>query len=81
MVPSAIPGLAGVMASDTSTAGPTFSVVEPETEPEVAVIVALPWAMLVARPWVPEALLMVATAVFEELQLAEVVRFWVEPSL
>ncbi len=45
--------------------------------PEVAVIVAVPVATLVANP----ALLTVATDVADELQLAVVVKFWVEPSL
>ena len=42
-------------------------------ELEVALIVVLPVATPVARP----ALVIVAVAVFDELQVAELVRFWV----
>ena len=59
----------------------TVSVVEPETAPEVAVIVEVPCVRQVASPCVPLVLLMVATAVLEELQVAVVVRFCVLPSL
>ncbi len=50
VVPRAIAGLAGVTAIDTRAAAVTVSVVEPETEPEVAVMVVDPAATLVARP-------------------------------
>ncbi len=46
------------------------------TDPEVAVMVVEPIAPPVAKP----LLLIVATAVLEEAQVAEVVRFCVEPS-
>lgn len=62
---------------DNSVAGFTVSVVNPLTAPEVAVIVLLPTPVPVARP-IPE---MVATADADELQLTEVVRFCVVPSL
>ena len=42
VVPKAMEGLAGVMARDTSTAVVTVRVVEPVTEPEVAVMVVVP---------------------------------------
>ena len=81
LVPRAIAELVGVTAIVTSTAGPTVSVVEPLSPPQVLVIVEVPGVRLVTRPTLPALLLIVATAVFEELQAAEVVRSWVEPSL
>jgi hypothetical protein len=41
-------------------------VAEPFTEPDVAVIVVVPAATLVAKPAVPVELLMVAAAAFDE---------------
>src|SRR5229473_733890 len=67
VVPSAMEGLAGVMARDTSTAVVTVRVVEPVTDPKVAVIVALPCPRLLATPWLAESLLIVATPVASEL--------------
>ena len=64
-------------AIDTSTAGVTVRPVDPLIEPEVAEIVALPTPAPVANP-VP---LIVATAVLDEPQLTELVRFCVLPSL
>ena len=55
--------------------------VPPLIEPEVAVIVVLPVVRVVAWPCVPAALLIVATAVFDELHTAVVVRSCVLPSL
>ncbi len=52
---------------ETSVAGFTVSVVEPDTAPKVAVIMVDPDVTLVARPGLPEALLMVATVVVAEL--------------
>ena len=63
---------------DTRVTGAvTVNPVEPEMVPDVALMVALPAATPVANP----ALLMVATAVLEELQVTELVRFWVVPLL
>ena len=61
VVPKAIEGLAGVTAIETNSAGVTVNMVELLTEPDVAVIVAVPEPTLLARPWVLVALLMVAT--------------------
>jgi hypothetical protein len=55
-------------------------VVEPTTAPSVAVIVDVPAPTLVARPWVPAALLIVATFSVPEVQDTEVVMFCVLPS-
>ena len=73
-------GLVGVMSSETSIAGFTVSVVQADTLPEVAEIIEEPAAMEVASPFDPAALLMAATPVDDELQVAEAVRSWVEPS-
>src|SRR6266536_3794645 len=59
----------------------TVSVVLPETPPKVAVIVVVPAATDVARPCDPPALLIVATAVLDELQVTWVVRSCVVLSL
>ena len=55
----------------------TVRVVEPEIEPEVALMVELPTATAVARP----VLLTVATEGVLEVQAAVLVRFLVLPSL
>jgi hypothetical protein len=52
-------------------------VVEPTIEDEVAEIAEVPTPAPVANP----AALIVAVAVFDELQVAVLVRFWVVPSL
>ncbi len=77
VVPRANDGLTGVTARETRLACPTFSVVELLTEPEVAVMVAAPTPAPLANP----VTAMVATAVEEELQLTELVRSCVLPSL
>ena len=69
--PALIDGLAGVTAIDTNIGAVTVRLVEPLIEPEVAVIVVLPCATLVANP----AALIVATLDDEELHFAVAVRF------
>lgn len=54
-----------------STACVTVSVVEPETPPKSAPIVVVPTPTDVASPLDPDVLLIVATPVFEELQVTE----------
>lgn len=66
-VPFAILAPAGVTAMDTRCAVDTVSVVEPLTDPDAAVTVAVPFATLVARPWP----LMVATDAEDEVQSTE----------
>jgi len=51
------------------TACPTAREVEAVTEPDVAVIFAVPTPALVAKPFVPELLLMMATCADDELQV------------
>jgi hypothetical protein len=70
-------GLPGVTAMEASTAGVTVSVVLPDTVPEVAEIVVVPTATVVARP--PAA--MVAVAVLVDAQVTEAVRSCVAPSV
>ncbi len=64
-------------AIEASVAGFTVSTVDPEILPDVALIVAGPAAAANASPLDPAALLIVAMAEFEELQLTAAVRFWV----
>ena len=65
---------------DTSVAEVTVSVVDPDILPDVAVIVVEPAATDVALPLEPAALLMAATVVDDDFQVADVVRFCVELS-
>jgi hypothetical protein len=74
-------GAAGVIAMDASAAAVTVNVVDPLTVPEVALIVAVPCARLVAKPAVAALLLIVATAGVSELHCTVPVIFWVVPSL
>jgi hypothetical protein len=77
VVPRAADEFAGVTAIESNAAGFTVSVVDPVTAPEVALIVVVPDATALAKP----ALLMVATFVAVDFQVAELVRFLVLPSL
>src|SRR6266705_2322314 len=80
--PSGRLGLAGVTAIEVRVAAVTVSVVFPETSPKVAVIVMGPPAATdVAKPCEPPALLIVDTAVLDELQVTWVVRSCVVKSL
>ena len=76
VVPLPIDGLAGVTAIDTNTAAPTVRVVLPVTTPDVALIWEVPWATPVASP----PTVIVATALFDETQVAELVTSSVDPS-
>lgn len=73
----AIDAVAGATDSEVSTGGVTVKVAEPTMVPEVAVIVEVPAAMLVARPLA----LTVATEGADDPQVAVLVRFWVVPLL
>lgn len=55
----------------------TVKVAVAEMFPDAAVMVVVPAATAAARPMEPEALLMDAIPVLEELQVTVVVRFWV----
>jgi len=67
-------GLLGVTEIDTSVAGVTVNVVEPEMPPDVAVIVVEPAAVEVANPLEPAVLLIAATAEVDELHVTDAVR-------
>src|SRR5207253_2111344 len=66
VVPAAMDGLVGVTARETSVAAVTVNVDEPDTEPNVALIVVVPAATPEARPLLPAALLTVAVLSFDE---------------
>ena len=66
--------LPGVTAMDTSVAGVTISVVDPETLPIAAVIVVEPAAIDVAKPLEPATLLMAATPAVDDVQATAAVR-------
>ena len=66
-VPRAIRGFAGLTVMENRCAVETVSPVDPLTAPKTALIVLLPVATLVRRPWP----LMVAAAGFEEVQTAD----------
>ena len=69
--------LLGVMLIDVTAGGSPVKVAVPLIDPELAVTVTLPCAKAVATP----AALTVAIALFEELHVTVLVRFWVLPSL
>ena len=73
VLPRGMEAAAGVTAIDTND-GLTVRVVDPEIDPEVALIVVVPLATALARPIDPATLLMVATVVFVELQVTDWVR-------
>ena len=68
---------AGVMASETSTGGPTVKVPDPLTPPDVAMMFAPPIPIPLAKPVLPTS----ATDCVSELQVAEAVRSCVLPSV
>ena len=67
-MPRGMVGERGLMEIATNTAGVTVSVAEEFTVPEVMPIVVLPVASVLASPFDPDALLMVATVAAVELQ-------------
>jgi hypothetical protein len=70
-----------VTTIEAKFAWPTVKEVEPLIGPEVAVMVAVPCPELVASPLLPTALLIIATAADDELQVAVVVTSCVVPSV
>jgi hypothetical protein len=77
VVPRAIAADDGLMAMETSVADVTVRTLEPFTEPQVAEMLAVPCAALVAKP----AALIVAVAGVSDDQFAVLVRFCVLPSV
>jgi hypothetical protein len=82
VVPFTILGAGGVIPIDTSVAAVTVKATAGEVMPlAVAVMLLVPTVAEVARPLVPEALLIVATEGMADAQVTEVVKFWVELSV
>jgi hypothetical protein len=77
LVPRGMAGIAGVMAMLSRVAGLTVSVVEPMTDPSVAVTLVLPTAALAATP----CAFSVAMLEFPVLQATDVVMSNVLPSV
>ena len=75
--PAATEGFAGVTASETRVGSATISALVPLRDPNVAVIIAVPCILLIASPAVET----IATLALEELQVADVVRSLLLPSL
>ena len=82
-MPMLIEGAVGVTVIDVKVGelAVTVRVVDPLIVPLVAVMVLVPDAMEVAKPFEPVTLLIVATAALLELHVAVVVRSLVLPSL
>ena len=74
-------GAAGVTLIDTRVAAVTVRDVFPDTEPSEAVMVTDPVATANAMPFEPDALLIEAIVVSDEVQATLLVRFWVELSV
>ena len=74
--PTGVLGLAGIKAMEDRVAEVTVRAVLPEILPEVAVMVAVPAETHVARP----LLLIVATDVFDEVQVTCMLTSWLVPS-
>ena len=81
VLPKGIVGAAGVTMIESKAAGVTVSIVEPLIDPEVAVIIVCPVPTLVASPTLGAVLLTVATAGTELIQVTELVRLSVLPSV
>ena len=81
VVPSAIEGAAGVTAIDTNAAGATVSEAVPLTAPDVAIIVTVPCATVLASPFVGTESPIVATLPVPALQCTVAVRSGVVPSV
>jgi hypothetical protein len=77
LVPLAIDALPGLTDNDTNTGAVTAKLAEPVMVPEVAVIVVVPGATLVAYPAAP----IVATPETDDAQVADCVKSCVLPSV
>lgn len=77
VVPSTMLGFAGAMVTEVMTAGVTLSVAEgfDVMLENVAAMVVVPSLTAMANPREPAALLIVATPVSNEVQIAHVVKF------
>ena len=59
----------------------TVKLADPVTAPDVALIVVFPLLIVLVNPPLPGVLLTVATLGTDELQCAELVTSWVDPSV
>jgi hypothetical protein len=81
VLPKEIFELGGVMVIEDKTAGVTDSVADGElTESKIAVMNVVPVLTDVTSPLVGAVLLIVETAVFDDVHVAQVVRLWPDPS-
>ena len=70
VLPRGIVIFEGETVMETKAGCPTVRFVEEEIEPEAAVMLAVPTPALVAKPFVPELLLTIATRAADELHVA-----------
>ena len=80
VVPSGMVGATGEIVIETRVAALTVNIVDPLIVPEAAVMLEVPAATLVASPWLPAVLLIVATFAVAKDHVTEVVMFCVLPS-
>jgi len=76
MLPAEIEEFAGATAIDTNTGGVTVNVVEPLTDPIVALMVALPCITPLAKP-----VALIVAACEDVLHVTDEVKSWVPPSV
>ena len=81
MVPSGVLGDCGLIAIETSAAGFTVNAAEALIVPEVMPIIVEPVARVLANPFVPDELLIVATLPALDVQCPDCVRSWLVPSV
>jgi hypothetical protein len=78
---TAIVAFVGAIAMEARVADVTVSVAVFVIDPSAAVMVAVPALAAVASPLVAPVLMMVATAMFDDVQTADAVMSWLDPSL
>ena len=81
VAPTGTMGFTGETAREAKAAVPTVNVVVADTFPDVAVMTEIPTPALVARPLLPDVLLMIATLASDELQVTTEVIGCVLPSV
>lgn len=80
MPPRDIVAVSGATVMELRVALVTVNIAPPDCPAKSAVMVAVPGATPAAKPLVGDALLTVAIDAGDEVQLTELVRFWVLPS-
>ena len=81
VAPTRTVGFTGETAREAKAAVPTVKVVVADIVPDVAVMTEVPAPALVARPLLPDVLLIIATFAEDELQVTTEVIGCVLPSL